>query len=75
MLKHNIPNQYYKCPVTGIEMYFKFDRGSGWSVGFPKGHNGLREMKKAGLKIPFPDTPKQYEKEVEEFYRMLEENL
>lgn len=69
--EHYIPNQYFKCLDSGIEMVFRFMIGSGWSVAAPEGQSGipiLRYFRNTGKKIPFPKTPKKYEKQEREFY-------
>lgn len=72
--KHYVPDQYFKCPETGIEMVFKFRLGSGWSVGAPEGQSSipvLRYSRDTGRKIPFPKTPAKYAKQEREFYEKL----
>lgn len=69
----NVCNQYYKCPTTGVEMIFRFSRGSGWGVSFPFGIKQMRKLKEAGIRVPFPETPDEYKQEVEDFYKRLEE--
>lgn len=66
-------NQYYKCPTTGVEMIFRFSRGSGWAVGFPFERMGFDTLHNQNIKVPFPETPDEYKQEVEDFYKRLEE--
>lgn len=72
--KHYIPNQYFKCPDSGIEMVFRFRIGSGWGVAAPEGQSCipvLRYSINTGKGIPFPKTPKKYEKQERNFYDNL----
>lgn len=71
--KHYIPNQYFKCPDSGLEMVFKFRIGSGWSVRAAYAEDALKVLQynKPYRKIPFPKTPKKYEKQEREFYDSL----
>jgi hypothetical protein len=72
--KHYIPNQYFKCPDSGIEMVFRFRIGSGWAVGPPEGKSCipvLRYTMDTGNKIPFPETPEKYKKQERKFYDNL----
>lgn len=72
--KHYVPDQYFKCPETGIEMVFKFRLGSGWSVGAPEGQSSIPVLRygiDTGRKIPFPKTPAKYSKQEREFYEKL----
>lgn len=69
--KHYVPNQYFKCLDSGIEMLFRFRIGSGWAVGAPLGQSCipvLRYSIDTGKKIPFPETPEKYQKQEREFY-------
>lgn len=71
---HSIPNQYFKCLETGIEMIFTFRIGSGWSVGSPTGISViplLHYSRTTGRKIPFPKSPEKYKKHQKEFYDSL----
>lgn len=72
--KHYIPNQYFKCPITGVEMSFSFRIGSGWAVGAPAGQSCLPVLhyfRNTGKKIPFPPSPKKYAKQEKEFYEAI----
>lgn len=72
--KHNIPNQYFKCLETGIEMVFTFTIGSGWGVGAPTGQSSLPVLKyyrTTGRKILFPKTPQKYAAQEREFYETM----
>lgn len=72
--KHYIPNQYFKCSDSGIEMVFRFCIGSGWAVGPPEGQSCipvLRYTMNTGKKIPFPETPQKYKKQERKFYDNL----
>lgn len=72
--KHYIPNQYFKCLETGIEMIFSFRIGSGWSVGAPVGQSSIPipgYFRTTGRKIPFPESPKKYAKQEREFYEQI----
>lgn len=69
-----IPNQYYKCPETGLEMVFTYRLGSGWGVGAPEGMSSLPILtyfRTTGCKIPFPSTPLKYAVQEKEFYEMI----
>lgn len=70
---HHIPNQYFKCPETGLEMIFTFRLGSGWTVQGIPGQSVLQILRynRVGRKIPFPKTPKKYEKQERDFYDNL----
>jgi hypothetical protein len=68
--KHYIPNQYFKCTKTGMEMDFTFHIPYGWCVSFP--NSSLRESLNYEGKIPFPDKIEKYARQEKEFYEMLE---
>lgn len=72
--KHYIPNQYFKCPETGIEMIFRFRLGSGWCVAAPEGQSCIPVLRygiDTGKKVPFPKTPAKYLKQEKRFYDNL----
>lgn len=72
--RHWIPNQYFKCPDTGVEMSFVFRVGSGWSVGAPTSRSCrtvLHYYRNTGKKIPFPESPKKYAVQEKEFYAAI----
>lgn len=74
MSEHNIPNYYFKCLQTGIEMVFTYTIGSGWTVGAPNGDSIrpiLRYYKTTGRKIPWPDPVEKYTEQEKQFYDML----
>jgi hypothetical protein len=72
--RHWIPNQYFKCPDSGVEMNFVFRIGSGWSVGAPAGQSCLPVLhyfRNTGKKIPFPPSPKKYAGQEQDFYATI----
>lgn len=73
--QHNVPNQYWKCSVTGIEVNFTFTRGTGWGASFPRGFKGMRTLKDQGIKVPFPEVPPEYDYECSEWHRRFKEYL
>lgn len=76
MSEHNIPNHYFKCLQTGIEMDFTYKIGSGWAVGALNGESCLPILKyyrTTGRKIPWPDPVEKYAEQEKEFYDMLKD--
>lgn len=67
--------QYYKCPVTGVEMSFRKDTEFGWCISFPNGHDGMKLLKAKGLKIPFPELSPEEQKVVDDNYKRLDEMM
>lgn len=67
------PNQYYKCPDTGIEMHFIFCEQWGWGVGFT--NVDILDKWELDPYIPWPKLTEEQKMVVDRNYDMLYKSL
>lgn len=68
-MKTDMVQQYYKCPITGVEMNFRKDAEYGWVVCFPK--SSIDEALDYEGAIPWPYLSEKEQKEVDNNYKEL----
>ena len=74
-MKTDMVQQYFKCPITGVEMNFTKDEQWGWCIQFIDA-DFLEDspdtlLEQAGVQIPWPELSPEEKKDVDNNYKEL----
>lgn len=72
-MENNPVRQYYKCPITGVEMNFIKDDNWGWCIQFPNKDDGILIRNK--IEIPWPKLTIEEQSVVDNNYEYLNKIL